>query len=203
MRDCSITRARSQRQWERNRRLERFSCAQRNSSNRSPRPSGPISTNNLLRYWIRGVPELPCAVTNKPKITTFNKPTQRAFAIACASATFSMLMLASGSAVASSHMDAPLITLDPAANTTDVYAFVSTIGTTKYLTTALAVYPFEEPSIGPNLYNFDPNVRYEILVATGSDLKTGQITYTYRFDFQTTFKNNVTIAISYLGPIQN
>ena len=131
------------------------------------------------------------------------KPPQRAFAIACATATFSMLMLASGSAVASSHMDAPLITLDPAANTTDVYAFVSTIGTTKYLTTALAVYPFEEPSIGPNLYNFDPNVRYEILVATGSDLKTGQITYTYRFDFQTTFKNNVTIAISYLGPIQN
>ena len=29
-------------------------------------------------------------------------------------------------AQASSHMDAPLITLDPAANTTDVYAFVST-----------------------------------------------------------------------------
>lgn len=26
---------------------------------------------------------------------------------------------------ASSHMDAPLITLDPAANTTDVYAFVA------------------------------------------------------------------------------
>jgi hypothetical protein len=64
-------------------------------------------------------------------------------------------------------MDAPLITLDPAANTTDVYAFVSAIGTTQYLTTALAVYPFEEPSIGPNLYNFDPNVRYDILVATG------------------------------------
>ena len=100
-------------------------------------------------------------------------------------------------------MDAPLITLDPVANTTDVYAFVSVTGTTKYLTTALAVYPFEEPSIGPNLYNFDPNVRYDILVATGSDLKSGKITYDYQFEFKTTFKNNGTIAISFLGPIQN
>jgi hypothetical protein len=29
-----------------------------------------------------------------------------------------------GAAQASSHMDAPLITRDPSANTTDVYAFV-------------------------------------------------------------------------------
>ena len=56
---------------------------------------------------------------------------------------------------ASSHMDAPLITFDDAANTTDVYAFVSKDGDTQYLTTALAVYPFEEPGIGPNAYAFD------------------------------------------------
>ena len=31
-----------------------------------------------------------------------------------------------GAAQASSHMDAPLITRDPAANTTDVYGFVQT-----------------------------------------------------------------------------
>ena len=48
---------------------------------------------------------------------------------------------------ASSHMDAPLITLDPAANTTDVYAFVTTHHLTKYLTVALAVYPHEEPGV--------------------------------------------------------
>ncbi|MBV8214696.1 MAG: DUF4331 domain-containing protein [Verrucomicrobia bacterium] len=127
----------------------------------------------------------------------------RALCVLSLSAGLSALALTPTMAVASSHMDAPLITLDPAANTTDVYAFVSSIGTTKYLTTALAVYPFEEPSIGPNLYNFDPNVRYEILVATGSDIKTGNITYTYQFDFKTTYKNQETIAISYLGPIQN
>ena len=37
----------------------------------------------------------------------------------------------------------------------------------KYLTTALAVYPHEEPGIGPNKYNFDDDVLYEIRVATG------------------------------------
>jgi len=74
----------------------------------------------------------------------------------------------------SSHMDAPLITLDDAANTTDVYAFVSQHNGMKYLTTALAVYPFEEPGIGPNKYNFDDNVRYEIHVLTGNDVSSGR-----------------------------
>jgi len=106
------------------------------------------------------------------------------------------------SALASSHMDAPLITLDPAANTTDVYAFVSQLNGVKYLTAALAVYPFEEPSIGPNKYNFDDNVLYEIHVSTGTDLAEGEATISYQFAFKTTFKNENTIAQSFLGPIQ-
>ena len=77
------------------------------------------------------------------------------------------LLLLPATARASSHMDAPLITLDDAANTTDVYAFVSQRFGRKYLTTALAVYPHEEPGIGPNKYNFDDDVLYEIRVATG------------------------------------
>src|SRR5262252_8575219 len=71
---------------------------------------------------------------------------------------------------ASSHMDAPLIILDPAANTTDVYAFVDQENGAKSLVTALGVYPFEEPGIGPNKYNFDDNVLYQIHVALGSDV---------------------------------
>ena len=63
-----------------------------------------------------------------------------------------------GAAQASSHMDAPLITRDPAANTTDVYAFVQNENGTKSLVTALGVYPHEEPGVGPNKYNFDDNV---------------------------------------------
>jgi len=51
-------------------------------------------------------------------------------------------------ALASSHMDAPLITFDDAANSTDVYAFRSASDGTEYLSTALAVYPFENPASG-------------------------------------------------------
>ena len=104
---------------------------------------------------------------------------------------------------ASSHMDAPLITLDDAANTTDVYAFVSQRFGRKYLTTALAVYPHEEPGIGPNKYNFDDDVLYEIRVATGSDVAKGRTTHAYQFRFDTTFRNRNTILQSYLGVIAN
>ena len=104
-------------------------------------------------------------------------------------------------ASASSHMDAPLVTLDDAANTTDVYAFVSERGGSKYLTTAIAVYPFEDPGIGPNKYNFDDNVRYDIHVATGSDVAKGKATFSYLFNFKTRFKNDNTILQSYVGQI--
>ncbi|HSR50027.1 MAG TPA: DUF4331 domain-containing protein [Acidobacteriota bacterium] len=111
--------------------------------------------------------------------------------------------LCSATLLASSHMDAPLITLDDAANTTDVYAFRSSDGSTQYLTTALSVYPFEEPGIGPNKYNFDDNVLYELHVSLGDDVAAGRATLTYQFRFQTTFKNQGTILQSYLGVVQD
>src|SRR5947209_2717418 len=104
---------------------------------------------------------------------------------------------------ASSHMDAPLITLDPAANTTDVYAFVQMENGVKTLVTALGVYPFEEPGIGPNKYNFDPNVLYQIHVALGKDVAAGRPTLSYQFQFKTSFKNQNTILQSYLGVVQD
>src|SRR5262245_58032445 len=83
---------------------------------------------------------------------------------------------------ASSHMDAPLIVLDPAANTTDVYAFVDVENNgSKHLTVALGVYPHQEPGIGPNKYNFDDDVLYEIHVALGNDVKAGKPTLSYQF----------------------
>jgi hypothetical protein len=106
-------------------------------------------------------------------------------------------------AFASSHMDAPLIILDPAANTTDVYAFVHTENGVKSLVTALGVYPFEEPGIGPNKYNFDDNVLYEIHVATGQDLAAGRATFSYQFQFKTTYKNQNTILQSFIGVIND
>jgi Domain of unknown function (DUF4331) len=122
----------------------------------------------------------------------------------CIGATVSALTLASGSLFASSHMDAPLITLDDAANTTDVYAFRSQgEDGPQYLTTGLAVYPFEEPGIGPNDFNFDNNVRYEIHVALGDDVAAGRATLSYWFLFQTNYKNPNTILQSYLGVIND
>ena len=112
-------------------------------------------------------------------------------------------ILTGGVASASSHMDAPLITLDDAANTTDVYAFTSFSDGVEYLTTALAVYPFEEPGIGPNKYNFDDNVLYEIHLLLGDNLSSGRKTISYQFEFTTEFQRTNTILQSYLGPVAN
>ena len=119
-------------------------------------------------------------------------------------------------AQASSHMDAPLITRDPSANTTDVYAFVteeddtsssglsmSTAPKKKSLVVALAVYPHEEAGVGPHIYNFDDDVLYEIHVSNGRDLATGKASISYQFQFKTTFKNVNTILDSYLGVISD
>src|SRR5438094_3949706 len=108
-----------------------------------------------------------------------------------------------GTVHASSHQDAPLIIRDPSANTTDVYAFVQNEGGVKSLVTALGVYPHQEPGIGPNKYNFDPNVLYEIHVALGRDVAAGRPTLSYQFQFTTSFKSRNTILQSYLGVIEN
>jgi hypothetical protein len=112
-------------------------------------------------------------------------------------------MAAVAPAAASSHMDAPLITLDPAANTTDVYAFLSQDPTSgqEYLTTALSVYPFEEPGIGPNLFRFDDRVLYNIHVSLDADIGRGKPDLTYRFQFKTDYANSATI-LSYLGVVE-
>lgn len=103
-------------------------------------------------------------------------------------------------AAASSHMDAPAITLDDAANTTDVYAFVTRDEFGRdYLTAALAVYPFEEPGIGPNAYQFDDDVRYAIHVALDDGVARGVPAISFEFDFDTAFVNRRTILQSYLG----
>lgn len=104
-------------------------------------------------------------------------------------------------AQASSHMDAPLISLDDPANTTDVYAFKSKSGGIDYLTTALGVYPFEEPGVGPNNYRFDDTVIYDINVALGNSTTSGRTDITYRFEFQTRFANENTVLQSYLGVV--
>ena len=133
-------------------------------------------------------------------------------------AAVSLAMAPPPEAHASSHMDAPLITRDPSANTTDVYAFVDQDNPSapdlvgggtqpsaapKSLVVALAVYPHEEPGVGPNIYNFDDDVLYEIHVATGRDVAAGRATISYQFRFTTTFKNQNTILDSYLATVDS
>ena len=106
--------------------------------------------------------------------------------------------------LASSHMDAPLITLDDAANTTDVYAFVGKDPTgKKALTMAVSVYPFEDPGIGPNKYNFDDKVLYALHVSTGDKRKLGIPTHSWFFEFTTRYKTQQTILQSYLGVVKD
>jgi hypothetical protein len=117
-------------------------------------------------------------------------------------AAFALSTALPGATHASSHMDAPLITRDPSANTTDVYAFVDVADDgKKYLVVALGVYPHEEPGIGPNAYNFDDNVLYEIHVSKGRDFAAGRPTISYQFKFDTTFVDKNTILVSYLGVV--
>jgi len=99
---------------------------------------------------------------------------------------------------ASSHMDAPLITLDHAANTTDVYAFIVQRNGVKYLDVALGVYPHEEPGVGPNKYGFDANVLYQLFLA---DPTTGADRVAYQFQFSDNYKSQATILQSYLGVV--
>lgn len=84
---------------------------------------------------------------------------------------------------ASSHRDAPLITEDPAADNTDVYAFVSTeSGRGDFVSLISNWIPFEEPTEGPNYYRFSDNVLYKIAVVVndGGSLNEA-LTYLIRF----------------------
>ncbi len=81
---------------------------------------------------------------------------------------------------ASSHREAPLISNDPLADNTDVYAFRSPDDTT--MVTLIANYiPFQLPEGGPNYYNFGPNIRYEIHIKNQTTTTNDDITYRFTF----------------------
>ena len=93
---------------------------------------------------------------------------------------------------ASSHREAPLISNDPLADNTDVYAFRSPDDPTTV--TIIANYiPFELPEGGPNYYNFGPNIRYEIHIKNKTSTTGDDITYRFTFsqvnEKDTTFFN--------------
>lgn len=81
---------------------------------------------------------------------------------------------------ASSHREAPLISNDPLADNTDVYAFRSPDDPNTI--TIIANYiPFESPEGGPNYYTFGSNIRYEIHIKNRANTSGDDITYRFTF----------------------
>jgi uncharacterized protein DUF4331 len=86
-----------------------------------------------------------------------------------------------GSSNASSHREAPLISEDPTADNTDLYAFRSP-DKPSTLTIVSNWIPGEDPAAGPNYYTFSQSARYNIYVDRNGD---GKPDVTYRFRFKT------------------
>src|SRR4029079_17530813 len=94
---------------------------------------------------------------------------------------------------AASHREAPLISLDPAADITDFFMFRGYgTGDADKVVFIMNTQPGEEPSSGPNYFNFDPTVDYAFGVDNNGDGKE-DIT----LDFQ--FRNEIRGAVDALG----
>ena len=90
-------------------------------------------------------------------------------------------LLGPATSTASSHREAPLIANDPAADNTDVYAFVSP-DKPDTVTLIANWIPLEEPTGGPNFYPFPTDARYNIKIDNDGDAKPD---ITYRWTFKT------------------
>jgi hypothetical protein len=87
--------------------------------------------------------------------------------------------LAPSASTASSHREAPLISEDPTADNTDLYAFRSPDKPSTFTIVSNWV-PGEDPAAGPNYYTFSQTARYNIYIDRNGDGRP-DITYTFRF----------------------
>ena len=98
--------------------------------------------------------------------------------------------------IASSHREAPLISADPLADNTDVYAFVSPDATDTVTLIANWI-PLEAPNGGPNFYKFGDDVLYRINIDNDGDANDDIV---YEFRFKTKTLNGNTFLYN-TGPI--
>src|SRR5687768_13428174 len=83
---------------------------------------------------------------------------------------------------AASHREAPLISMDPTADITDFFMFRSyETGREDYIVLIMDVIPGEEPSAGPNYYNFDPSVLYSFNIDNNADGKANDVRFEVQF----------------------
>ena len=96
----------------------------------------------------------------------------------------------------SSHREAPEISKDPCADSTDVYAFVSP-DRPDTVTIITNYIPLEDPAGGPNFFEFGDDVLYRINIDNDNDGKPELI---YEFTFETRNTNQQTFLYN-TGPI--
>src|SRR5690242_12040130 len=136
-----------------------------------------------------------------PALAIVRKPILAAAALGIFALALLLILTRAGgptNAFASSHSEAPLISQDPRADNTDLYAFVSPDNTNTV--TMIANYiPLEAPASGPNFYSFDDSVLYEIKVDNTGD---GVPDLGYQFRFTTTTRNPDTFLYN-TGPINS
>src|SRR5438045_4782949 len=85
----------------------------------------------------------------------------------------------------SSHREAPLTSLDPTGDDTDLYAFTAP-DAPNGLTVVANWIPFEDPAGGPNFYRFDDRAHYWININNTGD---GVYDVRYLFKFKTHYLN--------------
>ena len=98
----------------------------------------------------------------------------------------------------SSHREAPEISKDPVADSTDLYAFVSP-DDPDYVTIIANYVPLEAPDGGPNFYEFGEDVLYAINIDNDHD-GDADISYQFRFTSEITDPNTF---LYNTGPIQS
>lgn len=99
---------------------------------------------------------------------------------------------------ASSHREAPLITEDPVADNTDLYAYVAPDAPNS-VTFITNFQGFQEPGGGPNYFRFGDDVLYELHVDNDADA-TADVTYEFRFTTTTVDPNTYQYTT---GPVSN
>ena len=96
----------------------------------------------------------------------------------------------------SSHREAPEISKDPVADSTDVYAFVSP-KRPDHVTLIANFIPLQAPDGGPNFYEFGDDVLYEIVINNRGNATRD---LSYQFKFSTKVRNDKTFLYN-TGPI--
>jgi hypothetical protein len=108
----------------------------------------------------------------------------------------SATLLGPGTSSASSHREAPLISGDPKADNTDLYAFVSP-DKPDTVTLIANWIPFEEPNGGPNFYPFADDARYNIKIDNNGDAEPD---VTYAWVFRNHYRSDETFLYN-TGPV--